>query len=66
MEAALKGVKNRVDPGHFQIFELAMVQEWPTKRIAKALGVSAAYVYPVKHRVRLLVKAELKRLGVIP
>jgi RNA polymerase sigma factor (sigma-70 family) len=61
-EAALDRVKKKVAPKQFQIFDLVVMKQWPTEKVAKALNVSAGYVYLIKHRVAARVKAELKKL----
>jgi hypothetical protein len=60
--AALERVRNKVSPKHFQIFDLAVMKQWPADKIAKALQVSLGYVYLTKHRVSARVKQELKKL----
>jgi RNA polymerase sigma factor (sigma-70 family) len=61
-EAALDRVKKRVAPKQFQIFDLAVVKQWPTQRIAKALRVNAGYVYLVKHRIAARLRSEVRKL----
>lgn len=61
-DAALDRLKKRVEPKHFQIFDLAMVKGWPADRIAKALHISVGYVYLVRHRVSALFSSELRKL----
>lgn len=62
IDAAMDRVKRRVKPGHYQIFYLGVVKELGAAQVAKALGVSAAQVYLVKHRVAALVKKEIQQL----
>jgi RNA polymerase sigma-70 factor (ECF subfamily) len=61
-ERALECVKPQVDEKQFQIFDLCAVQGWPTREVARRLGVSAARVYLWKHRIGRLLAAELRRL----
>jgi RNA polymerase sigma-70 factor (ECF subfamily) len=61
-DAALERVKRRVDPKHFQMFDLATVKQWPTEKIAKTFQVSGGYVYLIKHRIRNQLRAEMKKL----
>ncbi|MSU64292.1 MAG: sigma-70 family RNA polymerase sigma factor [Pedosphaera sp.] len=61
-EAAITRVKARVSPRQFQMFELYTLREWPLRRVAKTLGVSAASVYLAKHRIAAALKREVERL----
>lgn len=61
-EAALRRIKSRVEPKHFQIFDCYVLKEWPVKDVAAAFDVSTAQVYLIKHRVSNLLTRELKRL----
>ncbi len=63
MTAAVEAVKRQVKPKHFQIFDLAALQNWSAQDIARTLKVSAAQVYLAKHRVGSLLKKELRRLA---
>jgi RNA polymerase sigma factor (sigma-70 family) len=60
--AALARVKRQVKPRQFQIFDLYVLQEWPVKEVARALGVSRGLVYVTKHRIAGLLKKELRDL----
>jgi RNA polymerase sigma-70 factor (ECF subfamily) len=60
--AALARLKRQVKPRQFQMFDLYVIQQWPVKEVARALGVSIAQVYVNKHRVAGLLKKELKDL----
>lgn len=62
LDAAAARVKAQVSPKQFQMFELYVRREWPVKKVARTLGVSAASVYLAKHRVGTLLKKELKKL----
>jgi len=62
LRAALERVRRRIDPEQFQIFDLHCVEQWPVSKVTSTLGVSAARVYLVKHRVGGLLKKELSRL----
>jgi RNA polymerase sigma-70 factor (ECF subfamily) len=57
--AAMDRVKKRVKPEHYQIFYLAVVKELRAAEVARTLGVSAAQVYLVKHRIAARVKREI-------
>jgi len=62
LEAAIQRVKLQVNPEHYQIFHLCVFKEWPVKKVANELGVSAAQVYLVKHRVGAGLKKEIKAM----
>ena len=62
LEAVLEKVKRQVDLKQWQIFDLYVLKEWSPRDVAQALGVSAARVYLVKHRISVLLKRERKRL----
>lgn len=61
-DAALERLKKRTGPKQFQIFDLAVIKQWQTRKVAKALKVSPAYIYLVKHRLTSRFKAELRKL----
>ena len=60
--AAIQRVKRKVNPEHYQIFHLCVFKEWPVKKVAEELDVSAAQVYLAKHRVGALLKKEVKAM----
>ena len=62
LNAAVGRVKPRVDPKHWQIFDLYALKEWSVADVVKALGVSAGRVYLVRHRVASVIAKEIKRL----
>jgi RNA polymerase sigma-70 factor (ECF subfamily) len=62
LRAAIERVKKRVREEHYQMFELQVVREWPVRKVAETLGVSAAQVYLAKHRVSALIKKEARAL----
>jgi RNA polymerase sigma-70 factor (ECF subfamily) len=51
-----------VNPAHYEIYHLAVVQGLSPRDTARALGVGIAQVYLVKHRIGRLLKAEVARL----
>ena len=55
-------MKRQVDLKQWQIFDLYVLKVWSPRDVAQALGVSAARVYLVKHRISALLKRERKRL----
>ena len=54
VEAALEKLKRQVSARQFQIFFLHVIKQTPVSKTAKALGVTAARIYLVKHRVKPL------------
>ncbi len=62
MDAAMKRVKRRVRADHYQIFYLNVVKQFSVRKVADMMGVYAAQVYLVKHRIAGLVKKEVKLL----
>jgi RNA polymerase sigma factor (sigma-70 family) len=63
LHAALARVRNRVNPAHYEMYHVHVVQGLSPRQTARTLGVSTAAVYLAKHRVGRLVKAELRRLS---
>ncbi|HEX5176917.1 MAG TPA: sigma-70 family RNA polymerase sigma factor [Chthoniobacteraceae bacterium] len=59
LDAALQRLKRRVDPQHYQIFDCAVLKEWPAAKVARELGVNVARVYLVKHRLAAMLKREI-------
>jgi RNA polymerase sigma factor (sigma-70 family) len=66
MEAAIARVKNLVDPKAYQLFDLAVLKEWPISKIAESMNVSATLVYVAKHRVAKQLRKELRFLENFP
>lgn len=62
MEMAVERVKKQIRPEHVQIFDLYVLQGWAPAKVAKALGVSMAQVYIIRHRVGRMLKKEVLRL----
>ena len=62
LEAAAERVKRRVSPAQFQIFEYHALQGHGVSETAQALGISAAKVYLVKHRIAKQVREEVAYL----
>ena len=61
-QAAMDRVKRKVNPSHFQMFYLNVVEKVGIREIARTMRVSAAVVYMAKSRVGRLVRNEIKRL----
>lgn len=62
VDAAMERVKQSVKPEHYQIFYLHSVKNMPARDIGQLLGVSAAKVYVVRHRVARLIRREVQAL----
>ena len=61
-DIALENVRQQVDAGLYQMFDLHVIKEIPVARVAKKLGVKPPKVYFAKYKVSRLVKKEAKRL----
>ena len=66
MDAAMRRLKNRVDPKQLQIFDLLVRKNWPVGKVAEDLKINVARVYMARHRVGRLVKKELAELMTTP
>jgi DNA-directed RNA polymerase specialized sigma24 family protein len=62
LRSALNRIKLRVNPAHYEMYHLHVVQGLSARDAARALEVSVSAVHLAKHRVGKQVKAELKRL----
>lgn len=61
-DAAIRCVKQKVRPKHFQAFELYAIQHQSSRQVTKTLGVSVPTVHLANHRIRNLIRQEVKRL----
>lgn len=59
---ALARVKRQVNPEHYAIYYLNVIEDRPAAEVRRTLGVGAAAVYLAKHRVGAALKRELRRL----
>lgn len=66
LEAAIERVKRKVDPAHYQIFDLHVFKEWSVSRVAQTLRVNPGRVYLTKHRIGNLIKKEIAYLRTKP
>lgn len=66
MEAALERVKRKVDPKHYQAFDLYVFKKWPVSKVARTLKINPGRVYLVKHRIGNLIKKEIAYLQTRP
>jgi RNA polymerase sigma factor (sigma-70 family) len=62
LDGAMERVRQRCDSRQFQLFDLSVVKQWPTKKICSLLRVNATRVYVAKFRISKLVKEELHAL----
>lgn len=60
--AAMDRVKRRVNPLHFQVFYLNVVENVGMREVARTMRVNVAMAYMAKSRVRRLITQEVKRL----
>jgi RNA polymerase sigma factor (sigma-70 family) len=62
VEVARERVKQKVNPKHYQIFDLHIDQRWAARKVADRLGVNTAMVYLITHRITRLLRKEIKQL----
>ena len=62
LAAAVERLARQVQPRHFQVFELYVRQQWPVLRVAGELGINAASVYLIAHRLTKQLKLEAEKL----
>jgi RNA polymerase sigma-70 factor (ECF subfamily) len=65
LQAALDRLKPAVNPAHYEMYHLHVVQGLSVKETARALGVNQAAVHLAKHRIGQRLRAEIKRLKAI-
>jgi len=66
LDAAVERVKRKVDPEHYQVFDLYAIKQWPVSKVAKTLKVNPGKVYLIKHRISRLIKKEIIQLRAKP
>ncbi|MDB6121942.1 MAG: polymerase, sigma-24 subunit, subfamily [Pedosphaera sp.] len=66
MDAAIERVKRKVDPKHYQVFDLYVFKKWPVSKVARTLKVNPGRVYLIKHRIGNLIKTEITYLRTKP
>jgi RNA polymerase sigma factor (sigma-70 family) len=66
MDAAIERVKRKVDPKHYQVFDLYVFKKWPVSKVARTLKVNPGRVYLTKHRIGNLIKTEVTYLRTKP
>jgi RNA polymerase sigma factor (sigma-70 family) len=57
--AALKQIKAKVKPKHFQMFDLYAIKKWPIQQVSETLHVNVSQVYLAKSRITRLLKKQL-------
>ncbi len=62
VDTAIERIKNQVSERQFQIFDLVVNTEWPTRDVCQTLQISIGQLYVAKHRVAKLVRKEIARL----
>jgi RNA polymerase sigma factor (sigma-70 family) len=62
LDAAYERVARSASARHYQVFDLYVRQQWPVKDVARELGINAASVYVIGHRLTKLLKAEAEKL----
>ena len=60
IEVALEHLKPQVDAKQFGVFYLHVIKDQPVRQVAKSYGVSSAYVYLVKHRLKRMFERALR------
>ena len=56
----------KVDPKHYQAFDLYVVKQWPVSAVARTLSINPGKVYLIKHRIASLIKKEINHLQAKP
>ncbi|MBM3887637.1 MAG: sigma-70 family RNA polymerase sigma factor [Verrucomicrobia bacterium] len=64
MDAALEKIRPKVNPLHYQIFDLYVVKDWAARDVARTLKVNIGLVYLAKHRIAAMLKKEIENLEV--
>lgn len=65
LREALARVKRQVNPAHYAIYHLHVIEEKPVAEVRQTLGVNIAQIYLAKHRVGAALKKELQRLAAL-
>ncbi len=61
-EVALDGVRNRVKPIHFQVFQLCAIKGEKPQQVARDLDINLARVYLIRHRVTSALRKQIASL----
>ncbi len=62
LDAGIARLKRKVDAKQFQIFDCVAIKGWTAAETAKRLSVNLAQVYLTKHRLKSLLKKEIRSL----
>ena len=62
LDAAMRRIKRKVKPDHYQVFFLRAVQQVPPREVARMMGMNIARVYLIQHRLTKLVRREREAL----
>jgi len=62
LAAAAERLARQVNPLHYQVFDLRVLQQWPLLRVTRELRVSPASVYVICHRLKKRLKTEVELL----
>jgi RNA polymerase sigma-70 factor (ECF subfamily) len=62
LEAAMERLARRAKAKHFQVFDLHVRKQWPVLRIAREIGINAASIYLIVHRLTKQLKREVEKL----
>lgn len=62
LAAATERIAREVNPRHFQVFDLYVLQQWPLLRVTRELRISPASVYVISHRLKKRLKDEVGKL----
>jgi len=62
LAAATERLARQVNPRHFQVFDLYVLQQWPLLRVMRELRVSPASIYVISHRLKKRMRDEVEKL----
>lgn len=62
LDAALQRLRSRINPRHYQIFDLHVLRQWEVDKVAESLEIPVAQVYLVKSRISQQLREEVDRL----
>jgi RNA polymerase sigma factor (sigma-70 family) len=62
LDTAMEKLARRAQAKHFQVFDLHVRQHWPVMRVSRELGINAASVYLITHRLTKQLKQEVDKL----
>jgi RNA polymerase sigma factor (sigma-70 family) len=62
LEAAMDRLSRRAQVKHFQVFDLHLRHQWTVLRLSRELGVNAASIYLINHRLAKQLRQEVAKL----